>query len=66
MRYFSTQRPLGPGCFPKVRGNEVMEIESYDRKMFREEIGREAWGSIVYRHPLTEIDAAIYELTPEK
>lgn len=43
-----------------------MEIENYDRKMFREEIGREAWGSIVYRHPLAEIDAAIYELTPEK
>lgn len=66
MRYFSTQRPLGPGCFPKVQGNEVMEIENYDRKMFREEIGREAWGSIVYRHPLAEIDASIYELTPEK
>lgn len=45
MRYFSTQRPLGPGCFPKVQGNEVMEIENYDRKMFREEIGRAAWGA---------------------
>lgn len=60
-RYYSTQRPVMPGGFPKSA--EVEEIENFDTKMFCEAIGREAWGFIEYREPLTKEEAEDYELT---
>lgn len=47
MRYYSTQRPVGPGTFPKLPENKVLEVHNFDAKTFCEEIGREAWGYIV-------------------
>lgn len=61
MRYYSTQRPVMPGGFPKSA--EVEKIENFDTKVFCEEIGREAWGFIEYRESLTKEEAADYELT---
>lgn len=61
MKYYSTQRPVMPGGFPKSA--EVEKIENFDTKVFCEEIGREAWGFIEYREPLTKEEAADYELT---
>lgn len=46
MRYYSTQRPVGPGTFPKLPENKVLEVHNFDAKTFCEEIGREAWGYI--------------------
>ena len=40
MRYYSTQRPVGPGTFPKPQGNAVKEVFNFDSKTYCEEIGR--------------------------
>lgn len=63
MRYYSTQRPVMPGSFPKPDGNKVLKIHNYDGKTFCKEIGREAWGYIEYVKPLTRYDCDSYELT---
>lgn len=63
MRYYSTQRPIIPGCCP--RRNEVSEIHNFDEKTFCEKIGMEAWGYIDYNSELSEEEAAEYELVPE-
>lgn len=60
MRYYSTQRPVMPGSYPKKAA--VEEIHNFDNKTFCEEIGREAWGYIDYREELTEAEARSYEL----
>ncbi len=64
MRYYSTQRPVGPGTFPQPEGNNVLEIHNFDSKTFCEEIGREAWGYIDYEQPLTPREDEKWELTP--
>ena len=64
MRYYSTQRPVTPGSFPKPAGNKVVEIHNYDSKTYCEELGREVWGYIDYEQPLHPEDAIDYELTP--
>ena len=51
MRYYSTQRPITPGSFPRVAFNAVKEIVNFERKTYCEEIGREAWGYIDYEKP---------------
>lgn len=61
-RYYSTQRPLGPGTFPKKDGRETI-TNFYGGKIFCEEICREAWGFIEYSEPLTEKEMKNYELT---
>ena len=60
-RYYNTQRPFGPGTFPKKDGRET--ITNFDGKIFCPEIGRMEWGYIEYPEPLTEKEAADYELT---
>lgn len=60
-RYYSTQRPVLPGGFP--RNVDVEKIENFDTKKFCEEIGREAWGYIEYQKNLTKEEADAYELT---
>lgn len=62
MRYYSTQRPVGPGTFPRQGGTET--VTNFDGKIFCEEIGREAWGYIDYREPISPEQARAYELTP--
>ena len=63
-RYYSPLRPLSLGTFPKPQGNEILHIENYDMRVYVPEIARQAWGYIEYREPLTEIEAAAYELMP--
>lgn len=62
MRYYSIQRPFGPGTFPKHDGTET--ITNFDDKIYCEEICQEAWGYIEYKEPITTEDANAYELTP--
>lgn len=60
-RYYSTQRPVMLGGYPK---RETVEgIHNFDNKTFCDEIGCEAWGYIDYREPLTKEQADAYELT---
>lgn len=61
-RYWSTQRPVGPGTFPRPDGNKIVLIHNFDTRTFCEEIGREAWGFICYEKPLSERDQRDYEL----
>ncbi|MCI8351953.1 MAG: hypothetical protein HFJ86_12465 [Oscillospiraceae bacterium] len=61
MRYYSTQRPVSVGTYPKAG---VQEIHNFDRKTFCEDISREAWGYIDYDRELTGSEADSYELTP--
>ena len=58
-RYYSTQRPVTPGSYPK---KQVDCIVNFPERVYCEEIGREAWGYIDYRLPLTEQQAEEYEL----
>lgn len=63
-RYYSTQRPVAPGSFPKPAGNQIVEIHNFDSRLYCEEIGREAWGYIDYEKPITPKQAVGYELIP--
>lgn len=65
MKYYSTQRPITPGSFPKPEGNAVVEIVNFDSPAECKEIGRKAWGCIEYERPLSEDEASRWELTPE-
>lgn len=61
-RYYSTQRPLGPGTFPRPAGNPVEGVSNFYERTYVEEIDREAWGTIDYELPLTSEEAEAYEL----
>lgn len=69
MRYFSTQRPLTPGAFPKPSDNRVIAVENfdtYDGRMFCPAVSRLAYGYVDYEKPLTEEQSSDYELIPQK
>ena len=63
-RYYSTQRPVDIGTFPKPPDNPVMEIVNYDRRIPVENEPFRAWGYIEYQKPLTDQQADDYELRP--
>ena len=63
-KYYSTQRPVDIGTFPKPAGNEPDEIENYDKRVPVEGGAFLAWGHLTYTKPLTEKQAADYELRP--
>ena len=62
-RYYSTQRPVDIGTFPKPAGNTVVNIWNYDGRLPIEELGgRPAWGYIEYAQPVSDADLDNYEL----
>ncbi len=65
-RYYSTQRPVDIGTFPKPPDNPVMEVHNYDAdSCIPVENGMiQAWGYVEYQKPLTEKEAGDYELRP--
>lgn len=63
MRYYSTQRPVGPGTFPKPEGNKVERVVNFPAKTYINEIWKQAYGYIDYKKPLSEQDISKYELT---
>lgn len=65
MKYYSTQRPVTPGSFPRPEGNKVLSVNNFDGKTYCEELGREAWGYVEYERPLSEEEAREWELTPD-
>lgn len=63
MKYYSTQRPVMPGSYPKPQGNQIREICNFDQRTYCNEISREAWGYIEYTEPLAPSAVSNYELT---
>ncbi len=65
-RYYSTQRPVDLGTFPKPADNPVVEVHNYeaDSRVPVENGMIQAWGYVEYQKPLTEKEAADYELRP--
>ncbi len=65
-KYFSTQRPVGPGTFPKPAGNKVLDIWNFNGPVFCEQIGREAWGYVVYEKQVPDEMLQSYEMRAGK
>lgn len=65
-KYYSTQRPIDIGTFPKLHGNEPDEIENYDQRVPVENGTFLAWGHIAYSKPLAEKEMYDYELRPSR
>lgn len=63
-KYYSTQRPVDIGTFPKPRDNQPDEIVNFDRRAPVEGGAFLAWGYLTYTKPLTRKEAADYELRP--
>lgn len=61
--YYSTQRPIGPGTYPKPQNNKVIEIKKFDKKEKIENENISAYGYIKYEKPLMPAAAKAYELT---
>ena len=62
-RYYSTQRPIAPGSFPKDQ-NAPVNMVNFDTRSPVEGGQVQAWGYLEYQKPLTEKQAADYELRP--
>lgn len=65
-RYYSTQRPVDIATFPRLEGNSPIMLVNYDEARRRPVAGGRlcAWGEILYLYPLTQEQAADYELMP--
>ncbi len=61
-RYYSTQRPLSPGTYPRASENKVAEIQNFDNRQSVEEGKMQAWGYVEYTKPLTAKEMQDYEL----
>ena len=61
-KYYSTERPVMPGSFPKPQGNTVLNIENFNDRSYVAKIGREAWGFIEYEKPISPVLLDDYEL----
>ncbi len=61
-RYYSAQRPVGPGTFPDIADNKPVNIVNFEEREFQPNIDRAAWGYLEFEHPLTEKQAEDYEL----
>lgn len=60
-RYYSTQRPVDIGTFPKTE-NGPLYLMNFDKRDSVEQGRFLAWGYLVYDAPLTEKQMADYEL----
>jgi len=59
-KYYSTQRPISIGTFPKE--NSPIRIVNFDRREWVEDTMFQAWGFITYDAPLTQQQVQDYEL----
>ena len=60
-KYYSTQRPVSIGTYPRDSG-EPAEIVNYDERIQVEGNTIRAWGYLIYDKPLTEAQIRDYEL----
>lgn len=63
-KYYSTQRPVDIGTFPKPPDNQPVEIVNYDQdgRVWMEHDTILAWGELTYAKPLTDKEIGDYEL----
>ena len=52
-RYYSTQRPVDIGTYPKDPDNPLTGFLNYDERTSVEHGAFRAWGEVIYRSPLT-------------
>lgn len=64
MLYYSTQRPISLGTYP--RRGDVVSMQNFDNRTYCDAIGMNAWGYIEYSGTLSEKEMKEYELVPEK
>lgn len=60
-RYYSTQRPVGPGAIPKG----ARYIYHFDGRVYVKSINRMAYGIAEYDRELTDDEVRQYELVKE-
>ena len=65
-KYYSTQRPVDIGTFPKEKDNPPIRIENYEGRIWVEHDTRLAWGELTYSQPLSEKELYSYELKPSR
>lgn len=65
MKYYSTQRPVSLGTYPKPSDNRVTNIRNYADRTYNPAIKKWAWGEIEYAFPLSPEYVDAYELTPD-
>lgn len=63
-KYYSTQRPVDVGTFPKPPRNAPDEIVNYDLRIPVEDGAFQAWGHLTYTRPLSNEQMRDYELRP--
>jgi len=64
-RYYSTQRPVDIGTYPKA-GGAFLGFENFDQRQPVEDGSFLAWGWLEYTRPLTEKEQDDYELRPAR
>lgn len=62
--YYSKNRPLVMGCYPSNDEYPIVEVVNFESPRDCPRIGTQAWGYATYLSPLSERDAALYELAP--
>lgn len=65
-KYYSTQRPVDIGTFPKPPRNAPDEIVNYEGRVPVEGGAFQAWGHLTYTRPLSHQDIQSYELRPSR
>ena len=65
-KYYSTQRPIEIGTFPKGGGNDPIRFQNYDKRLPVEGGAFLAWGELEYEKQLTEDEMFCYELRPSR
>ena len=65
-KYYSTQRPVDIGTYPKDFANKPIEIKNFDERIYveLENDSFRAWGYLIYNQPLTQKQIDDYELKP--
>ena len=61
-RYYSTERPVSLGTYPKTRGNMPINIKNFEKRLYVPEVKHEAYGYLEYEHELTDKQIDAYEL----
>ena len=61
-KYYSTQRPVSIGTFPKHTDSPPIRFENYNGRTWVECNTRLAWGELVYAKPLSDKELRDYEL----
>ena len=64
--YYSTQRPVDIGTFPKPSGNAPTAFLNFDERSPVEDGTYLAWGYLAYEKPLTAEQISGYELRPSR